>query len=121
MIKKDVKKRIMILRKLFVDYLDSKDIFEFKDGMEFLRDCEKSKSIKDFEGLIIGIGKVKKDDQLYMRMIFTSKDGGKKTKNIRKIMDLIKDIENALIYIDDISIENLKEKEFICINVLKQI
>jgi hypothetical protein len=120
MIRKDVKKRIMILRKLFVDYLESKEVFEYKNCMEFLRDCQESKSIKDLDGLIIGIGKVNKDNQLYMRMIFTSKDGGKKTKNIRKTMDLIKDVENALVYVNSISIESL-EKELICINVLKQI
>jgi hypothetical protein len=119
MVNKEIKKRIMILRKLFVDYLGSKDEFEYKDCSEFLRDCQTHNSIKDLDGLIIGIGKVKRQDTLYIRMIFTAKDGGKKTKNIRKIMDLIKDIEHALVYIDETNIEHVRE--FLCIDVLKEI
>jgi len=120
-IRKDIRKRILILKKIFEESLDNKNFFELKDCMDFLRDCQTHNSIKEFEGLIIGIGKVKKDNQDFIRMILTFREGGKKIKNTRKVMDLIKDVEAALVYIDYINIDNQTEKDNVFLDVLKKI
>lgn len=61
--------------------------------------------------------KSKYKDQKCIRMVFTIKEDGGKVQNIDRVIELIKNIEKTLIFVDNIKL--IKGEDFIYVDVVK--
>jgi len=123
---KDNSKRLKIIREMYDEIIKSKDVIECPvESIEAIRLCEKNNTLvvcKDDE-TCIGFVKTKgQEGKNYMRIIFAVKDGdkkGRKNTTADVSMDVIKDVESVLLYVDSCKVTRIDNR--IYVDFLKQI
>lgn len=95
-------------------------VLENEDISKIIEDCEKQgKYLFNSEsGSVWSFVKSEWKKQPCIRMIFAIKENnGGKVQNIDRVVDLIKNTENTLLYVDFIDI--IKNEKFIYLNIVK--
>jgi len=114
---KNIEKIKKLFRETLIDGIFLKENCSARDVVDI---CEEQGKLFSHKGLFIGAGRTSYKKSDCIRIVFVIKESNSgKVKDIDRVFELIKEIEQAIIYIDHC--EQMKSDGFIYIDIVKKL
>lgn len=108
------------IKKMFNDTLRNGLVIEHTESYrKVIEECEKNGKLFSYKNLFISPVLTNVDDQTCMRIVIAIKEENAKVQNVDTIIQLIKDLEEVMTYLD--SCIQYKVDNFIYLDVLKKL